>query len=187
MIPFSNILPDIARSATTARNLDKLAEFFKDDREVLEKIAEAKVGVVNEMFNALEKMAFNTQTLLKGLGYASGAAIPTTLAGSYLINRLQNAGKEMSSDLRNKALQAALAAAAVGAGLYGLNALSKKEKKASDQEEEFKEITKKLASVGWLDATLGNLEQFKGGVKKIAAELKLINREYGMKLLGQLI
>jgi len=125
----------------------------------------------------------------RGLAYGAGAAVPAAAAGSYLIGRGGEEARKTTEDVRNKALQVALATALMGGGLIGLQRMTRPEgqKAASYQNDQI--ILEKLATVGYLDAVLEH--QVKNATtlaeRNQADECRLLNAEHGVSLLKQLL
>jgi len=188
-------LLDVFRSVNTSKTLEKLAENFENDNEVLEKVSQAKVMVNAEIFSMSKKAALNPllRKLLTGAAYGTGAAVPAVLGGSYLLGRATDEAKETTADIRNKVLQSALGLAGMGAGLYGLHRLSgggplvNIEKKSEDENVVVEELIEKLGAVGLIEGALDSLEieKLSEEAQKLAIELRIINQAYGVQLLHE--
>lgn len=120
----------------------------------------------------------------KGLGMAAGAAIPTVMAGNMM-------STHAAEQARNKALQTGMGLAGIGASLYGIHHMMQPgQKMASEEEKDYQEALHKLASIGYLDELLGTAEldeKSSEGARKLAAEIRLMNREYCIEILRNLI
>ena len=192
MVPkFSSQLTKILRGVNTSKQLEKIAADFQDDPEVFEKASMAKIMVDAEIFGILKQAGIASELgrkALTGAAYGAGVVLPVALGGSYLLGRAGDETRESVADMRNKALQTALGVGAVGAGLYGLHHLANRgEKQASFQEEEVMELTEKLAAVGMIEEMLDGVETEKlsDDAQKLAAEIRAINRGYGVQLLHE--
>lgn len=194
---------EVLRGVRASKQLEKLGEIYADDGEVIEKIATIKAQVDNEIFGLVKEaagfFARHAPTLGKSLLWGTGLALPGTAAGAYLLHRGTEEGKELSADIRNKVLQGALGLTGLGAGLYGLHRLvggrpldvnkavqGLLPKQASVEQLDEEEYTK-LATVGAIEVLLDDLET-KGDTetKKLAAEVRILNRCYGIQLLHEL-
>ena len=126
----------------------------------------------------------------RGAMYAAGAAIPATAAGAYLIHRGGEEARETASDVRNKALQAALGIGGIGAGLMGVHRLlTPATKTGSLASTDAETLLEKFATTGFLDALLEDQE--KNGadetVRRDARECRFLNAEHGVDILRQLL
>jgi len=199
MVPkFSSQLVRILRSVNTSKQLEKIASDFQDDPEVFEKASAVKILVDAEIFGMI-KQAGIASTLgrkaLTGAAYGVGAGLPVALGGSYLLGRAGEETRETTGDIRNKVLQTALGVGGIGAGLYGLHrlmggepvSLRSGEKKASFQEDEVTELAEKLAAVGLIEEMLDRVdtEKLSEDAQKLATEIRVINRGYGVQLLHE--
>lgn len=186
------------KSVDTSNNLEKIACAFKDDKEVFEKASAAKILVDAEVFALVKKAGLASELgrkALTGAAYGAGAAVPAALGGAYLLDRAGDETKETTEDIRNKVLQTALGLSGIGAGMYGLHRLTgggpllqagmRGEKQASSDTGRVEELVEKLATVGMVDDMLNqiNTSSISEDAKKLAAELKIINRGYGVQLL----
>lgn len=206
MIPkFSAQLIRILRSVNTSKQLEKIASDFQDDPEIFEKAATVKIMVDAEIFSMIKKagvMGELGRKALTGAAYGTGAALPVALGGSYLLDRAGDETKETTEDIRNKVLQAALGVGGIGAGLYGLhrlvggdpvdinqigNALQGRKKQAAHDANDAEELVEKLAAVGMIEEMLDrvNVENLSSDAQKLAAEIRIINRGYGVQLLHE--
>jgi hypothetical protein len=94
-------------------------------------------------------------------------------------------------------LQTALGLGGIGAGLYGLHRMTgggpllaqgeKQEKTGADSGEELSDLVSKLATVGKIEDTLDCLDfdRLSPEAQKLAWELRVINRGYGVQLLHE--
>jgi hypothetical protein len=199
MVPkFSPKMAQIIRCVDTSKRLEKIAADFRDDQEVFEKASAAKILVDAEVFDIIKQADVKSELAarlgrraLKGLGYGAGLALPMTAGGTYLLHRAGEESQETAADIRNKVLQTALGLGGIGAGLYGLHRLTgggpllANEKRASaPQEEVVTELVEKLATVGVIDDMLDNIgNDVSEETQKLAAEIRILNRGYGVQLL----
>ena len=188
-------LAEVFKSISTSAQLEKIAG--SKDPSLQEKAVLAKIAVDAEIFASI-KTAMNpwAQKALTGLVVGGGAALPVGLMGTALLGQAEEKAKRTTADIRNKVLQGALGLAGIGAGLYGLHRLSGGEpvninamvgKRASDNGVLPVDAIEKLATVGLIDALL---DEVPGNVsdetKKLASEIKILNRGYGVKLLYEI-
>lgn len=217
MYPIDPRLPAIHESILASKRLEKLAEIYADDAEVLEKIAEAKVRVDDEIFSMAKeagvgweaaKQYFRSggagKTALKGLiggaGVGLGLGVPAYMVGSGLLRRGREETEATAADIRNKVLQTALGVGGIGAGLYGLHklvggkapggkdgasgVLGLLPKFGSDEEARVEETLEKLAAVGTIEGMLDLLpDTLDEETQKLASEIRMLNRSYGVHLL----
>lgn len=207
MLPkYSAALIRIMRSVDTSKRLEKIAQDFKDDAEVFEKACAVKVAIDAEVFNMVKEAGIFSELgkrSLIGAAYGTGAALPVALGGSYLLDRAGEETKETTEDIRNKVLHTALGLGGIGAGLYGLhrlvggepldiNRLSEEkapglpaEKRAAYAGNHAEELVEKLATVGMVDDMLDRVDSvsLSEDAQKLAAELRVLNRGYGVQLL----
>jgi len=139
----------------------------------------------------------------RGAMYSAGAAVPATLAGSYLIGRGGEESRKSIEDLRNKALQTALGVGGIGAGLYALHRFTRPTKRqnvsyrrneegklvptyvsmskmSSDTNETL--LLEKLGTVAFLDTILDAQEKTAD-----IQECSALNAEHGIDILRQLL
>lgn len=213
MIPIHPRVPDIHRSVRTSKRLTKLAEAYADDQEVLEKIAQAKILVDNEIFEMI-KQASKAGWLSRFFASKPGAlAAKTTavaapvaglgyLTGSSLLSKGREEAERTAEAVRNKVLQGALGVAGIGLGTYGLGRImgapespmdwlkgpSRGIKRASaNPEGRIKEAVEKLATVGAIEGMFDMLpDTLDEETTKLAVELRTMNREYGIHILNEL-
>lgn len=210
MIPIHPGVPDIHRSVRTSKRLTKLARAYADDQEVLEKIAQAKVLVNNEIFGMI-KQASKAGWLSRFFASKPGAiAAKTTavatpvaglgyLTGSSLLSKGREETERAAKSIRNQVLQGALGVAGIGLGGYGLGRLMgapdspmdwlqrPKQASAGDSEERIEEAIEKLATVGAIEGMLDMLPTtLDEETTKLAAELRVMNHEYGVHILNEL-
>ena len=115
---------------------------------------------------------------LTGAAVAGGAAVPAVVAGNMISDRA-------TENARNRALQAGAGLMGMGATMYGLHHLANGQKQASAVDETFL----KIAAVGYVDEQLGDMLEDPAATpeeKKLAAELKCLNAEYGVELFRSL-
>lgn len=176
-------LIDAYKNLSTSKLLEKLAE--DGDSALQEKVALARAALDDELFYHVKAAGWlPASRLARGALLATGAAVPLGLAGYWLKNQISDTGDE----LRNRVIQTALALAGVGAGLYGLHrATTGGEKEASDEQEYMDEAITKLATVGVVEGILDALPAtLSDDAKKLAAEIRILNRGYGTQLLREL-
>lgn len=136
---------------------------------------------------ALLKAAAVNPSLMKGLMYGTGAAVPVGLMGAGLIHQAGGESRKTTEDIRNKALQAAMGIAAIGGGMYALHRTQGGQKAASVQEDP-QILLEKLATVGFLDVLFDDQRQHGDeSTRTKAAECWLLNAEHGVDLLRQLL
>jgi len=188
-------LAEVFKSISTSTQLEKIAE--TQSEALREKAIMVKIAVDAEIFDFI-KIAMNpwVKKILTGLAVGGGAAVPTGMAGSLLLSQAEEKAKRTTADIRNKVLQSALGVAGIGAGLYGLHRLSGGEpvdvneligKKASDSKSLPDDAIEKLATIGMIDALLDEVpENVSNDTKKLASEIKILNRGYGIRLLYEL-
>jgi hypothetical protein len=158
--------------------------------EDLEKNADARRLVTKAATDVvtlgLLKSAAMNPALMKGLLYGTGAAIPATAAGSYLIHRAGKESRKTTEDIRNKALQAAAGIAAIGGGMYALHRTQAGKTAAVQKDPEI--LLEKLATVGFLDVLFEEQRLHDNpSIRYKAAECRLLNAEHGVDLLRQLL
>jgi len=178
--------------------LEKIAE--SKDPALREEATLVKIAVDAEIF-ALIKTAMNpwAKKVLTGMAVGGGAAVPAGLAGTALLHSAEEKAKRTTSDVRNKVLQTALGLAGVGTGLYGLHRLAggesvgglidkiKGQKSASADNTLPADAIEKLATVGVIEALLDEVPaSVSDETKKLAAEIRVLNRGYGIKLLYEI-
>ena len=210
MIPIHPKVPAIHRGVRTSKRLGKLAQAYANDPEVLEKIAQAKILVDAEVFGLI-KEASKAGWLGRFLASKPGAlAAKTTavaapiaglgyLTGSHLLSKGREETERAAEAVRNKVLQGALGVAGIGLGTYGLGRLmgapespmdwlkSPKQASAVDPQERIEEAIEKLATVGAIEGMLDTLpENLDQETTKLAAELRVLNHEYGIHILNEL-
>lgn len=210
MFPIHPNVPNIHRSVRTSKRLAKLAKAYADDQEVLEKIAQAKIRVDDEIFEMI-KHASKAGWLSRFFASKPGAlAAKTTavaapvaglgyLTGSSLLSKGRETAEQTAEAVRNKVLQGALGVAGIGLGTYGLGRLmgapespmdwlkSPKQASTVDSESRIKEAIEKLATVGAVEGMLDMLpEKLDNETTKLATEIRLMNREYGIHILNEL-
>ncbi len=191
-------LIEVYRSISTSAQLEKIAE--SKSPALQEKSTLAKIAIDAEIFDFI-KTALNpwAKKILTGMAVGGGAALPAGLMGSALLGQAEEKAERTTSDIRNKVLQSALGLAGIGAGLYGLHRLGGGEsvgglidkirgpKQASANSSLPDDAIEKLATVGMIDALM---DEVANGVsdetKKLAAEIKILNRGYGVKLLHEI-
>jgi hypothetical protein len=210
MFPIHPKIPDIHRGVRTSKRLEKLAEAYADDSEVLEKIAHAKILVDAEVFEMIKKASkaglfsrflASRPGMLAAKTTAVGAPIAGLgyLTGSSLISKGREEAERTAEAVRNKVLQGALGVAGIGLGTYGLGRLmgapespmdwlkAPKQASAVNPEERIKEAIEKLATVGAIEGMLDMLsESLDTETTKLAAELRVMNHEYGIHILNEL-
>jgi len=139
------MMAEIHRSVLASKRLEKLAQLYENDTEVIEKIAEAKIRVDNEIFEMTKKAGagweatkrfFKSRTGLPGVAQKSlvggaaagvGLGLPTYMVGSGLLEKGREQTEATAADIRNKVLQTALGVGGIGAGMYGLSKLMGKD------------------------------------------------------------
>jgi hypothetical protein len=177
-------LVDIYRAVKTSKVLEKLAA--QSEHEVRDAVLRAKIAVDEDIFEHIKTAAMSplAAKIMKGALAASAAAIPLGVAGHMILSKAD----ETSDLLQNRILQTALALAGVGAGLYGMHKLtSDSPKMAADDQELLEEANEKLATVGLLDELLGSVPTgLSEEATKLAAEIRALNRGYGVHLLDEL-
>lgn len=195
MLPkYDATLLKIAQGVVTSQRLEKIASDFTGDREVLEKASALKIAVDAETFALIKQSSLANELGRKALGgmaVGTGVALPAVLGGTYLLDRASDETKETTEDIRNKVLQTALGVGGIGAGLYGLHRLSGGdpislgEKRSSYDENHAEELVEKLAAVGLIEDELSQLDKtnLSEDAQKLAAEVMVLNRGYGMQLL----
>lgn len=217
MYPVHPKLAEIHRSVLSSKRLEKIAQSYADDTEVLEKIATIKVQVDAEIFEMLKMAGAGWQaakqyltgggagkTALKGLIGGTAVGLPTYAVGSNLLRRGREETEETARSIRNRVLEGALGVAATGAGVYGLHKLMGKDKPqddsskgsqssglmgflpkfGSDEKARIEETLEKLATVGTIESMLDTLpETLDASTLKLAAEIRTLNRSYGVHLL----
>ncbi len=194
----------VFESVSTAKRLEKIAEYYHDDAEIVEKVAQARCALDAEIFE-LAKQAAAPSLLADAARWAAlggagalGLGIPGYAVGHALLGKAGREARETADQVRNDVLLAGLGLAGTGAGLYGLHRLTGgapiggreapiENKQASDNTSELEELTEKLATVGVIDAWLDQLpvEKLSAETQKLAAEIRLLNRGYGVQLLHE--
>lgn len=177
-------LVDIYRAVKTSKVLEKLAA--QSEHEVRDTVLNAKMAVDEDIFEHIKAAALSplASKIMKGALAASAAAVPLGVAGHLILSKAD----ETSDLLQNRILQTALALAGVGAGLYGLHKLtSDSPKMASDDQELLEEAHGKLATVGLIDELLASIpSDLSEEATKLGAEIRALNRGYGVHLLHEL-
>lgn len=218
MYPVDPKLAAIHESILASKRLEKLAQAYADDTEVLEKIAEAKVRVDDEIFEMAKEASPKWQALkqmfsasgpkgalMKGLaggaGVGVGLGVPAYLVSRGAAKDWQESAEETARSVRNRVLEGALGVGALGAGMYGLHKLMGGKspaadgkglmgmlpKMGSDEKARVEETLEKLATVGTIESMLDMLPTtLDGETQKLAAELRVLNRSYGVHLLHEL-
>lgn len=156
-----------------------------------EELFTRKVAAANHLFEFIKTSGVldGVKTVAKDLGgkaltggaIAAGAAIPATLA----VNAMSD---HATASARDRALQTGVGLAGLGAGMYGLHRMVSSDKHAAS-DEEIEDTLLKLASVGHLDEALTdtlNDKSLTADAHKLAAELRSLNREFGIEILKQL-
>ena len=202
-------LAQVYRLVELSNKLEKVAASYKDDPEVLTKTLVVKLSVDNQAFDIVkEALDLNAlKTLGKPLAWGLGVGAPAVLGGRHLINKFYDRSEEATGDVRNKILQTALGLAAIGGGLYGMHRLTggaplggyppekKTEKPAAPKPKEKaaslntlpEEAIEKLATVGVVEGMLSSLPaSTPDETLKLAAEIRVLNRGYGMHLLYEI-
>lgn len=192
MIPMSPALGRVYEGIRRSRQLEKMAGVVTGDDlvRVLASKAEndyatfsfAKEASIGQTVANYGK-AFASNPAGKGFLMAAGAAVPAVAAGNMISDHA-------TEQARNRALETAGGIAALGGTMYGLHHMMNRNKTASaDEEAQVDAAIEKLASIGYLDELLAEAisastdeEQ-----KKLAAEVRCMNREYGVEILGNLI
>lgn len=155
-----------------------LIEKMANDSRVFDTAKLAAMGMTSIVDAAKPVM----QRVGKGLAYGAGAAIPLAMAGNYVADKA-------TADARNRALETGLGLAGIGATMYGLHRATQP-KTAADEGANIEDALKKLASIGYLDELLSGACEDKGvseSSKKLATEVRLLNREYGVEILRNLM
>lgn len=216
MYPVDPKLAAVHESILASKRLEKLAQVYADDNEVLEKIAAAKVRVDDEIFGvAKEAGALDWarkavswagpkgsigRGLATGGAVSAGLSIPAYLAGSSLLEKGRKETEETARSIRNRVLEGALGVGALGAGMYGLHKLmggsqggkapggngllGMLPKLGSDEKARVEETLEKLATVGTIESMLDMLpDTIDEETRKLASELRVLNRSYGVHLL----
>lgn len=201
-------LAHVHRLIELSHKLEKVAELYKDDPEIRTKALTVKLGVDNRTFELI-KESVNWLSLAKPLAWGAGIGIPVVgggaLAGSHLLDKFYDRSEEATANIRNKVLQTALGLAAIGGGLYGLHRLSggaplqsffSSPQGTPTQETPPKEaaantlpgdVIEKLATVGVIEDMLGSLPaSTPDDATKLATEIFVLNRGYGMNLLYEI-
>lgn len=176
-------LVDIYRAVQTSRTLEKMAA--DDSGAVRDAALTAKVAIDDEIFDHIKTaMSPLSRKILKGALVAGAASAPIGAAGYALMDKAD----ETSSLLQNRVLQTALALAGVGAGLYGLHKMTENSPKtAADENALLQEATDKFATISMIDETLERLPaDLSEEATKLAAEIRALNRGYGVQLLSEL-
>ena len=192
-MPALSLLDSVTESVRASANLEKLASVTSDENE-REELRALKIAVDAEVFElAKQANAGLGKKLLSGLAYGSGAAIPAVLGGSYLLHRSGEEAKDATADVRNKVLQSALGLAGIGAGAYGLQrAFTPPEKRAALEDlkadaQAKEDLVEKLATVALVEDDLSrvDMQPLSKEAQDLAANLVIMNRAYGVKLLRE--
>lgn len=204
MIPADHTILSVLECVRASEKLEKVASAFEHDDEVQEKIAVIRSLIDIETME-LSKVAAGWgglgKKLLTGAAVGTGVALPVTLGGAMLLNRATQEAKETSADLRNKILQTALGVGAMGAGLYGLHGLAKSKgwvpdlsgkkprraKRAADRNEEVRDLTTKLATVGAVEGMLQGIPtaNLSKEAEALLGAVRALNRQYATQLLRE--
>lgn len=169
----SKMLEKRASVTSPADSLKALQEKAQNDYNTFELVKQA----------GLADLAKNP--IVRGAGYAAGAAVPAVIAGNMISNHAAEQG-------RNKALEAGAGLAAIGGTMYGIHRMMQP-KTASDaaiEEKDVQEALQKLASVGYIDEMLDVAMSDKTAsaeARKLAVEVKYLNREFGCEILRNLV
>lgn len=159
MTPLSPVTFKIYNKIYHSKKLEKLAA--SSSGQAQDNILAKKAALDADLIATIKEAAFNSGSILdgmrkiaptvgKGMAAGAGAAVPLTAAGMYLSDKA-------TDDARDKALQAGLGIAGLGAGLYGIHKMTQKPehpmmhsmKYASEES-----VFHKLASIGMLDYEL---------------------------------
>ena len=134
------------------------------------------------------------QQALKGLAIGGGIAVPSALAGKYLLDQAGQQAKERNEETWDRITRAALGAAGVGAGIYALNRMSQgpapameDEKQASAEHEVIDELMTKVAAAVMVDEMLSKTmsEELSQDCRKLAEEIRQLNNGYLVELLRE--
>jgi hypothetical protein len=176
----------LEKHAQRTRNPSDLEDKTTYDCVLFEHIKEA--GGKLEAVGDIAKRVFQ-HPVGKGLGIAAGAAVPAAATGSYLIGRGGEEARKTTEDVRNKALQVALATALMGGGLIGLHRLTRPDGQKAAAHRDEQQILEKLATVGYLDAVLEHQVKVATTIadREQADHCKMLNAEHGVALLKQLL
>ena len=198
LLPLSIKLGRLNTLVETSHQLEKVAHDYQNDTENASQALTLKMELDNLVFDfakAAGAGSFIRDVGKSPLGWGVGVGVPLTLGGSHLINKFYDRGEEATSDIRNKILQTALGTAAIGGGLYGLHRLTgggplggnPPETKQAALDQLPAEIIEKLATVGLIDALLDQLPKtLPADEVKLAAEIRALNRGYGITLLYEI-
>jgi hypothetical protein len=113
---------------------------------------------------------------LAGGAVAAGAAVPAVIAGNMMSDHA-------TEQARNRALEAGVGLAGVGATMYGLHHMVGGNKTAGDEAADLEQALAKLAAVGYLDE---QLTKAAADGSPQALELRDLNREFGIEILRNL-
>jgi len=190
MSTFQQTLLDVQRGVDLSQRLSKIAEYFADDEQVKTAALEAKIAVNAEVFD-LVKCANYGQMASKGLAYAGLPILGAGAVGYGLLEKAKGDAAEATADIRNKVLQTGLGLGAIGAGLYGLHRavgsgpILGQQKTSEDAESIVAELVTKLAAVAKIEEDLArvDLEKLSEAARAEALEVRLLNQDYGVRLL----
>lgn len=175
----SAVLEKVAAALPAEEAAEALLEKAATDSRVFDLAKTAALG----MGSLLESAKPMAQRAAKGLAYGAGAAVPLAIAGNYVADKA-------TESARNRAIEAGAGLAGIGATMYGLHRATQPKTASSDEEKHLKEALKKLASIGYLDELLGGVSadpEVSERSKKLAMEVRLMNREYGVEILRNLM
>lgn len=184
-------LMDIYKSVDTSKRLEKIAAYFSDDEEVKLAALRAKIAVDDEIFDLVKHATLKSELgrkLLAGLAYSAAPLAGTAIVGHSLLSKAKRDAAETAADVRNKVLQTGLGLAVIGGGLYGLHRLAdrgQQTKTSEDTNTALQDLVAKLATVGKIEEDFDNLDfdSLSPEAKKLACELRMTNRKYGIQLL----
>jgi hypothetical protein len=194
MIAISSKMGRLLAGLRSAGQMDKLAS--EATGEDLEQVLLAKRKADSSLFDLAKEAsaldgirgglsaAWNHPVagkMLAGGAAAAGAAVPAVIAGNMISDHA-------TEQARNRALEAGAGLAGLGATMYGLHRMTSNAKTAMEEDLWLTRAVEKLASIGYLDEILTqalvNADTDSG--RKEAADLRDLNREYGIEILRNL-
>jgi hypothetical protein len=185
---------DVYRSVDTSMRLEKVAQYYANDEETKTAAIKAKIAVDAEVFELVKRAALKSElarSALKGLAYSAAPLAGVGLVGHSLLSKAKSNAADVAEDVRNKVLQTGLGLAGIGAGMYGLHRLTgggaKHQKEGADHQAELGELVAKLAAVGKIEDNFDHLdfESLSPDAQKLACEVRVLNRGYGVQLLHE--
>lgn len=134
------------------------------------------------------------QQALKGLAIGGGIAIPSALAGKYLLDQAGQQVRERNEETWDHITKTLLGAAGIGAGVYALSRMGQgpaleDEKEAAAEDPVIEELMNKVATTVMIDEMLDSAvsEKMSQDCRKLAEDIRQLNNGYLVELLKEVI